>query len=75
MTCLSADILYGSVGAHEQRFKAGDPVVRRIVVFFAEVSPEKTAALAKSVRVEERPQRRVLHFKLSEGGRAEVPLL
>jgi len=50
-------------------------VVRRIVVFFAEVSPEKTAALAKSVRVEERPQRRVLHFKLSEGGRAEVPLL
>jgi len=70
-----ADVLYGSFGGHEQRFKAGDPVVRRIVIFFTEVSPEKTAALAKSVRVEERPQGRVLHFKLPEGGRAEVPLL
>jgi hypothetical protein len=74
-SAVCADILYGSFRDQQQRFKAGDQVARRIVVFFTEVTPKKTAALAASVKVEEGPQSRVLHFKLPEGGRADVPLL
>jgi hypothetical protein len=42
---------------------------------FAEVTPEETAALAKSVKIANTPKGKVLHFSLPEGGEAQVPLL
>ena len=74
-TAVCADVLYGSFLQRPQQCKAGDQVARRIVVFFTEVSPERTAALAVSVNVEEGPNDRVLRLKLPEGGQAAVPLL
>jgi hypothetical protein len=70
-----ADVLYGSFLDQPRPFKVGEPVAHRIVLLFAEVTPAKTRALAQSFRVEEGPQRRMLHFELPEGGQAVVPLL
>lgn len=64
------DMLYGSYSDKKKRFKAGDEVAHRVAIVFTEVSPRETAKLAKSVRIENG----VLHFRLPEGGRAEVPL-
>ncbi len=66
-----ADILYGSFSDEPKTFKAGDQVARRIAVLFVEVTPEKTAALARSIRIEGK----VLRVALPEGGEAEIPLL
>jgi len=74
-TAVGADVLYGSFQDDPRQLKAGEQLPRRVVVFFTEVSPRKTAALAESVKIEEGPSGRVLHLKLPEGGRAEVPLL
>jgi hypothetical protein len=74
-TAVCADVLYASFQDSPRRFNAGDQVARRIVVFFTEVSPRKTAVLAEAVKIEERSQGRVLHLNLPEGGRADVPLL
>ena len=70
-----ADVLYGSFSDRPRNFKDGDQVARRIVLFFAEVSPEETSALSQSLRIEEKPDGRVLHFRLPEGGEGEVLLL
>ena len=66
-----ADILYGSFSDAPRSFKTGDGVAHRIVLFFADVTPEETASLAKSVRIEGS----LLRFTLPEGGDAEVQLL
>jgi hypothetical protein len=66
-----ADILYGSFSDAPRSFKSGDEAAHRIVLFFTGVTPEETASLAKSVRIEGG----VLRFSLPEGGEAEVPIL
>src|SRR5258708_4558734 len=66
-TAVCADTGSASFSNQLRQFKPGDVVARRAVVIFVEVSSEKTAALAKSVRVEETQQERVLHFRLPEG--------
>ncbi len=66
-----ADILYGSFSDAASTFKTGDEAAHRIIVFFTEVTPDETAALAKSVRIEGD----LLRFSLPEGGVREVPLL
>ncbi len=73
-TAVCADVLYGSFAEGPKHFQAGDPVARRILLFFAEVTPRQTAALARAVRVEEKSGHATLRFKLPEGGQAEVPL-
>jgi hypothetical protein len=74
-TAVCADLLYGSFLDYPRQFKAGEQAARRIVLMFTEVTPRQTAALARSVKVEEGPRGGVLRFKLPEGGQAEVPLL
>jgi len=69
------DILYNSFFARPKQFKAGQEVAHRVVVLYVEVTSKKTAALAQSVRIENKPDGQVLHFKLADGGKAELPLL
>ena len=67
-----ADVLYGSFSDAPRSFKAGDEVARRVVVLAVEVTPEETAALSRSVKIE---GGKALRFTLPEGGEADVPLL
>ena len=64
-----------AVGANVHDFKVGDLVARRIVMFFVEVTPKKTAILSRSFSIAEKVGSQVLHLKLPEGGEATVPLL
>ncbi len=66
-----ADMLYSSFSDKQREFKAGDEVAHRVVIFFTEITPEETAALAKSAKIEGQ----TLRFKLPEGGEGEVSLL
>ena len=68
------DVLYGSYAQGPKHFKAGDQVARRLILWFVELSPHQTAALTRSVRIEDQAGHQVLRFKLPEGGEAEVPL-
>ncbi len=70
-----ADILYSSFSNHPQSYRAGDEVAHRIALFFVEVTPKETAALAQSIRIENQQPRQVLRFKTPEGAEAEIPLL
>jgi hypothetical protein len=74
-TGVCADMLSASFSERPRRFHAGDEVARRAVLFFVEVTPHETAALAKSFHIEEKENGRTLRFKLPEGGEAQVPLL
>jgi hypothetical protein len=69
-----SDILYGSYSDHAGQFKAGEEVAHRVTVFFAEVTPRETAALARSFRIDSTPGGQVLHFKQPGGADAAVPL-
>lgn len=69
-----ADVLYGSFSHRPRTFRAGSEVVRRIILFFVEVTPDETSVLAQSVRIEGAPGSQMLRFGLPEGGVAEVPL-
>ncbi len=69
------DILYSSFCNQPKEFKAGQEVAHRVAVFYVEVTPKKTSTLARSVKIENKPEGAVLHFKLAEGGEAKVPLL
>ncbi len=69
------DVLYASSSNRPKRFKTGEEVARRVVVFLVEVDPKQTAALAKSFTIPDNAGAQVLRFKLPEGGAAEVPLL
>lgn len=66
-----ADVLYASFSDALRSFKAGEEVARRVVVLAVEITPEETAALCGSARVDGK----VLRFALPEGGDAEVALL
>jgi hypothetical protein len=74
-TAVCPDLLYGSYSDRPQRFKRGDQVAHRIVLFFVEVTPKTTATLSRSFTIAERPEGQVLRLKLPEGGDAEVSLL
>ncbi len=68
------DILYSSYSSQPKQFKAGEEVAHRVVVFYVEVTQKKTSALAQSVRIENKTDGQVIHFKLTEGAEAEVPI-
>ena len=74
-TAVCADVLYGSFCDRAGHFKAGDQVARRIVLFYVEITPRQTAALAHAFKIEDTAQERVLRLRLPEGEEAEVPLL
>jgi hypothetical protein len=74
-TGVCADLLYASYSDRPRQFRAGETVARRVVLFFVEVTPKKTAALAQDFRLEATANPRVLRLKLPEGGAAEVSLL
>ena len=67
------DMLCGSFRDGAKNFQKGEEVAHRVTVFFLELSPKKTAALAKTVKLDE--SQSVLRLKLPEGGEAAVPLL
>jgi hypothetical protein len=69
-----SDVLYGSYFDRSQQFKRGEQVAHRIAVLFVEVTPKETEALAKSLRIETKSQRRALRFQQPEGETVEVPL-
>jgi hypothetical protein len=69
-----SDILHASYSDQPRHFKAGDSVARRIVLLVTEVSPEQTAALAHSLRVESHDGKEFLNFKPPEGGKARIQL-
>lgn len=66
------DFLYCSYSDAEREFKAGEEVVRRIVIFFAEVGSAETSRLSKTVKIEGDQSKRVLRFELPEGGECKV---
>lgn len=70
-----ADVLCGSFSDKPRSFKAGDQVANRVMVFFAEVTPEETSVLARSIKIEQAPEGKVLCFNLPEGGEGRVPCL
>ena len=70
-----ADVRYGSFSEQARNFKAGEEVARRVVVFYLEVDPKRTAALTKACSIAANSGGRVLHLNLPEGGKAQVPLL
>ncbi|MGD0262690.1 MAG: hypothetical protein ABSD29_23235 [Verrucomicrobiota bacterium] len=70
-----SDVFYGSYGREPKPFKAGEEVAHRVILFFAEVTPKETAALAESFKIETHGRSPVLRFKIPEGGEAEIPLL
>jgi hypothetical protein len=69
------DVLYGSFSSAPRRFKAGEQVARRVVLFFVECSPRETSRLAQAFHIEEGEDSRILHLKLPEGGQVDLPLL
>lgn len=69
-----SDILHASYSDQPRHFKAGDSVAHRVVLLFTEISPEQTATLARSFQIEQRKGKNLLHFKLPEGGKADIQL-
>jgi hypothetical protein len=69
------DILYGSYSDRPRQFQSGAEVAHRVAVLCAEVTPEETAALARSCQIEEKSGGSVLHFKQPNGEVAEVTLI
>ncbi len=67
-----ADVLCTSFSDQPRQFKAGDEVVRRSAILFVEVTAKQTASLARSIKASDKPDGRVLRFKLPEGGQAEI---
>ncbi len=70
-----ADVLYSSFSNLPKSYRAGDEVAHRIALFFVEVTPKETAALAQSIKIENPQPRQILRFKTPEGAEAEIPLL
>jgi hypothetical protein len=68
------DFLYGSFSDNERKVKAGQEVARRVVVLYAETSPQDTAQLAEQARIEKTPSGSVLHIALPEGGEYQIKL-
>ena len=64
------DFLYGSYSTEERKVKAGQEVARRVVILYAETSPEETARLADRAQI----KGNVLHITLPEGGEYQLRL-
>ena len=68
------DTLNASYSEQSRHFNSGEMVARRVVLLLTETSPEQTAALAQSLRIEKGGPEKVLHFSLPEGGQARLSL-
>jgi hypothetical protein len=68
------DILNASSSDQLRTFKNGDTVAHRVVLLLTEISPERTAALAHSLRLEKSGSEKLLYFNLPEGGVARVSM-
>jgi hypothetical protein len=75
---ICADILYGSFSNQSRHFNAGETVAHRLAVFAVDVTPDETAALAKSCSIREvgreEGKQRILRFRTPEGNWSEVKL-
>jgi hypothetical protein len=69
------DILYGSFDDQARQHKAGEEVAHRLAIFYVEVTPEETRALARSCRIQVKPGKRALLFQQPGGRHTEIPLL
>ena len=69
------DTLCTSFSTQTRKFKAGEEVAHRTALLFVEVSPPKTATLARTFNFETGQNGRVLRFRLPEGGTGVVPAL
>lgn len=69
-----ADILYGSYSDRPRQFKQGQIVVRRVAIFFVEVTSQETSRLAKSSSLEEKHGAQILHFKQPDGKDGQITL-
>src|SRR5262249_40576115 len=56
------DMLYGSFSNQQRKFKAGDEIARRIILCAVDITPDETAALAKSVKINETAEGKELQF-------------
>jgi hypothetical protein len=70
-----ADLLYGSYSDEPKKFKTGEEVAHRVVVFLVEAGAKETAKLAKSCKIAEKSGGKVLHLKVAGGKEVEVSLL
>lgn len=66
------DVLYGSYGARRKHYKAGEQIVRRVVVLYVEVSTAETAKLAKKCEIR---NGNVLHVAEPGGKAADIALM
>jgi hypothetical protein len=62
------DTLNASYLDQSRHFNTGETVARRVVLLLTENSPEQTATLARSIRIEDSGQEKGLYFNLPEGG-------
>jgi hypothetical protein len=68
------DMLYGSFSNQQRKVKAEDEITRRIILCAVDITPEETAALAKSVKINDTAEGKDLQFNLPEGGQTKVTL-
>jgi hypothetical protein len=69
-----SDVLNASYSEQSRHCNTGETVARRIVLLLTEISPEQTAALAQSLRIEKSGSEKVLHFNLPEGRQTRISL-
>ena len=65
---VQTDILHASFSTQPRHYKQGDVVARRVALFMVETSAKATAAVARSIQVENKPDGKILHFKLPGSG-------
>jgi hypothetical protein len=68
---VGSDVLYGSFSDKGRSFKSGEEVTHRVAIFYLEVNPEQTAALAKSCRID--ADGKTLHVKQPDGSEVQLP--
>ena len=69
-----ADVLYGSFSDRHKDFKVGNEVAQRLIVFATEITPNETAALARSIKMDDSPGGKLLRLTLPAGEQVSVPL-
>ena len=69
------DVLYGSFLTQPKQFKEGDEVAHRVAIVLLETSPKETAAVAKSFKIDDGPDGKVLRFKPRGEREIEIRLL
>jgi hypothetical protein len=71
---VQTDTLNASYSDQSRHFNTGETVARRVVLLLTEISPEQTAALAHSIRIEKSGPEKLLNFNLPEGGQTRISL-